>query len=297
MRKKLWKNGLILLLLAGCSFPLGQVITPPTSATPPAVSLTLDQLKNYAYLAPQYDRVATLKDGKFETGSGTDIFSAVLQPEVAFGDLNGIGAEDAVLLLAENGGGTGVFVSLIAVLNENGTPMQAATAFIDDRPKIDSLTISDGKIILGATIHSITDPMVSPTFKVSETYQMPSAGLTTLVLTHFVSYTPDGAERSITIENPKNGDKVSGSVQVKGRMPISPFENTLAFRIYDASGKDLATGPFMVNSDAVGGPATLDAFIDISALPKGIGIRLDLIDVSMADGSTVALDSVTLVTQ
>jgi hypothetical protein len=264
---------------------------------PPVDPLTPDQLKNYAFLAPQYQRVASLNDGTFETGTGADIFSASLLPEVAFGDLNGDGVDDAAVLLTENGGGTGVFVSLIAVLNENGSPMQAATTFIDDRPKIDSLTISDGHIILGAIIHSISDAMADPTFKVTETYQMPSKGLTNLILTHFISYTPDGAERSINMESPKNGDQISGSVQVNGSMPISPFENTLAYRIYDASGKDLASGPFMVNSDGLGGPATLDGSIDISSLPKGISIRLVLIDISMADGSTLALDSVELVNQ
>ena len=255
-------------------------------------------MKNYTYLASQYNRVASLKDGTFETGSGADIFSASLLPQVAFGDLNGDGMEDAAVLLSENGGGTGVFVSLIAVLNENGAPMEAATAFIDDRPLINSLTISDGKIILLATIHKLTDPMVNPTLKVSETYVFPKAlGTTNLVLTHFISYTPDGFERSITIESPKNGAQVSGSIQLQGNMPIGPFENTLAYRIYDGSGNELGAGPFMVNSDGAGGPATFEAPIDISTLPKGIVIRLELVDVSMADGSTIALDSVELLIQ
>ena len=53
----------------------------------------------------------------------------------------------------------------------------------------------------------------------------------------------------------------------------------------------------MVNSDGTGGAATFDAPIDIFSLPKGMPIRLELVEVSMADGSTLALDSVELVTQ
>ncbi len=140
--------------------------------------------------------------------------------------------------------------------------------------------------------------MVNPTLKVSETYVFPKTlGTTNLVLTHFISSTPDGFERSIIIESPKNGDQVSGSIQLQGRMPIGPFENTVAFRIYGSSGNELVAGPFMVNSDGAGGPATFDAPIDISTLPKGIVIRLELVDASMADGSTIALDSVELVTK
>ncbi len=291
---------LIVIVLASCNFPTPAsttVSSTPTTDMRQIAPLTLEQLKNYSYLAPQYNRVAPLKNGTYETGSGADIFSAYLQPEVAFGDLNGDGVEDAAVLLAENGGGTGVFVSLIAVLNENGSPMQAATAFIDDRPLINSLTISDGKINLDVTIHGPNDPMVNPTLKVTETFQMPTIGMTSLVLTHFNSFTPDGTERSITIDSPKNGDPISGSVQVQGGMPIGPFENTLAYRIYDESGNLLAEGPFMVNSDGVGGPATFDTPIDISSFPNGIGIRLELVDVSAADGSTLALDSVELMVQ
>lgn len=300
MISKLWVFGLVLLFLAGCSIPLGQK---PTSQSPITAKtsfppLTLDQLKNYPYLTPQYNRIAPLKDGAYETGSGADYFSVSLLPEVAFGDLNGDGAEDAAVLLSESGGGTGTFVSLIAVLNENGAPMQAASAFIDDRPNIGSLTITNGKIILEATIHQLTDPMVSPTLKVTETFECPNvSGETSLGLTHFVSYTSDGLERSINIDSPMNGDLASGTIQVKGSMPTSPFENTLAYRIYDESGNDLAAGPFMVNSNGAGGPAAFDAPIDISALPRGISIRLDLMDISMADSSTIALDSVVVMTQ
>ena len=137
--------------------------------------------------------------------------------------------------------------------------------------------------------------MSNPTEKVSETYQLPGIGLTNLVLIHFISKTPDGSERSITINSPKKGNQVSRSIQVVGSMPIGPFENTVTYRIYDESGNNLAEGPFMVNSDGAGGPASFDAPIDISALPQGIPIRLELVDFSMADGSTLALDSVELV--
>ena len=144
MSKSLGLFCMVIFVLASCNNSLGQVSTPQTPTNPPTAPLTLDQLRNYPYLAPQYNRVAPLKDGKNETGSGADIFSVFLQPEVAFGDLNGDGVEDAAVLLAENGGGTGVFFSLIAVLNENGAPMQATMEFIDDRPRIDFLTITDG---------------------------------------------------------------------------------------------------------------------------------------------------------
>lgn len=290
MNRRIWILCTMVFLLVGCSFtntsePSNTTLIPP---------LTLEELKNFSYLAPQYNRIAVLSDGKFETGSGADYFMAFLEPQVAFGDLNADGTSDAAVLLAENGGGSGVFVSLIAVLNSSNGPTQVSSVFIDDRPLINNLTISEGKIVLDAVLHGPNDPMVDPTKKVTETFHLAKNGLN---LDHFVSYAPDGSERGIHIDNPKSGETVSGSIQVQGGMPIGPFENTLAYRIYDQSGNKLAEGPFMVSSDGMGGETTFDAPIDISTLPGGIIITLQLVDVSMADGSTIALDSVELITK
>jgi hypothetical protein len=79
MRKSLGLFCLV-LFLAGCNNLFGRVSTPQTPTTPPITPLTLDQLENYTYLAPQYNRVASLKDGTFETGTGADIFFASLLP-------------------------------------------------------------------------------------------------------------------------------------------------------------------------------------------------------------------------
>jgi Immunoglobulin-like domain of bacterial spore germination len=292
MKKMVWSTGLMALLLAGCTFPFFSTSAPSAQpGTLPPAPLTREMLETSTYHALQYDKTITLSEGKFQSGLGTDIFSAVLQPEIAFGDLNADGVADAAVLLAENGGGSGTFVSVIAMLNQNGVPVQAGAMLVDDRPIIDSITIEGGKIILGATIHGPNDPMVSPSFAVIETYELARNGL---ALTHFTSDTPDGTERSITIDSPKNGDQVSGSVQVKGSMPIGPFENTLALRIYDQTNTNLLNGPFMINSDGAGGAATFDNPVDISSLPTGVIVRLELVEFNMADGSIMTMDSVEL---
>jgi hypothetical protein len=134
--------------------------------------------------------------------------------------------------------------------------------------------------------------MVSPTFAVTKTYGLGYGGL---ILTRVTSQIPDGTkERSIQISSPKDGDKVTGSIQVKGSMPIGPFENNLAYHITDPSGNEIGVGPFMVNAAEPGAPATFDNALDISALPKG-KILFQLVEVSMADGSIISLDAVELV--
>jgi hypothetical protein len=280
------------ILLVGCHFP-GITPAPATVTTSPIPGLTVEQLKNFTYHTPQFNRDAPLQNGVYDGGAGVNRFSVSLLPELAFGDLDGDGVEDAAVLLAENGGGSGVFVSLVAVLNVNGVPLQAYDEFVDDRPVIHSLKILNGEILLDIIIHGPADPMVSPSFAAIKSYRLGPGGL---MLTRVVSYTPNGAERSITIDSPKDGDVVTGLVQVKGSMPIGPFENNLAFHIRDSKGDVISAGPFMVNAEEPGSPAIFEPFIDFSAFPKG-DILLQLIDVSMADGSIIALDSVELIVQ
>jgi hypothetical protein len=83
-------------------------------------------------------------------------------------------------------------------------------------------------------------------------------------------------------------------VRIKGKVSISPFENNLAYKIYDAAGKELANGPVNVSSDGAGGPGTFDNTIDLNAIPAGLVVRFELSDVSAADGSTLAMDSLEL---
>ena len=46
---------------------------------------------------------------------------------VAFGDLDGDGIWDAAVVLEANGGGSGTFRSLEAVVNEDGAPVHVAS--------------------------------------------------------------------------------------------------------------------------------------------------------------------------
>ena len=276
--------------------PLLATAVPPTATSvPPTViplpTLTMDQVMNATYIAPQYNKTVTLVNGKFESGSGVDYLQVEILPQVAFGDLDEDGDDDSVLLLAENGGGSGVFVSLIVLINQDGNPLQSAYMLIDDRPQIEDLSITDGKIQLATAVHWINDPMCCPTKKIFGYWAYTNHALRAV---HFTSQLPGGAERAIHITSPIDGAQVSGSVLVVGNMPVAPFENTLAYHIYDNSGTQLAEGAFMVNSADMGAPATFSNTFDLPSLSVGTVVWLELREVSMADGSTIALEAVKL---
>ncbi|MFN2297321.1 MAG: Gmad2 immunoglobulin-like domain-containing protein [Anaerolineales bacterium] len=261
----------------------------PTAAVPP---LTVEMLKNGTYLLPQAGETVTLVDGRYDRAeSMEDLLHVELRDPIAFGDLDGDGAEDAAFLLSENMGGTGFFVSLLAIRNDGGNPVQAASEFIEDRPQINGLTIMGGRIAADLVIHGHQDPMCCPTLPAVATYRL---AVNKLVLIRFTTQTPGGEERAITITGPAGGSAVSGSVQVSGAITISPFENTLSYKIFDAADNELAMGPVQVQSEDIGAPGTFNVTISLAGIPAGAMIRLEISDISMADGSLLAMDSVAL---
>jgi hypothetical protein len=268
-------------------------IATPTQAPTTTSNIPIDavMLRNGTYFVPQYHSMVKIVDGKYKGASGATTLSVDMLPNTALGDLNQDGVNDAAVLIAENGGGSGVFVSLVVVYYQDGKLVQGGSAYIDDRPKINSLSIENGKIYLDALIHRAADIMVRPTMTVKEVYE---ANGDLLELVKFESDTLTGLTRSIQIESPIDGAAVSGSVEVKGSMPIAPFENNLAYHVINQNGKKIAEGAFMVKADQPGGPATFDQTIDLSKL-RGAGlVRLELVEVSMADGSILTLNSVHL---
>lgn len=269
-------------------FPTNTVVTVPP--------LTVEQLKNADYTIIGFDNGSTLfhfTDGKFTRGEpgSVDYIDLRLLDFFPMGDLNEDGVEDAAVLIAENYGGSGVFVTLAAVLNENGGLHHVGSYLVDDRPQINALEIRNGEIFLNAVVHGPSDAMCCPTFPVTRTFQLMG---TSLVLVNATSQTPSGLSRVITIESPLDGQDVSGALIIRGSVTIAPFENNLALRVYNENGNELYGGPVMVNAPDLGAPGTFNITLDLGILPPG-RFLIEISDLSAADGSILALDSVMVI--
>ncbi len=263
---------------------------PPTATVPP---LTADMLRNGTYALPESKETVTLTDGKYDRAESNDnILHVTLMDPIAFGDLNGDGVEDAAIVLSENMGGTGFFMSVVAILNSGGAPMQGPSRYLDDRAQLIGMVIVvGGRIVVDAVIHGPADPMCCPNFPVVESLRLIE---NQLILTRFISHTPGGDERAITITGPSEGASVSGSAQLAGTVTISPFENNLAYKIYGPARTVLAEGSFLVDSTGMGTPGTFNVTISLAGIPAGTSVRLEISDLSAADGSLLAMDSVGL---
>jgi hypothetical protein len=156
--------------------PAGPSPTAAPPAAPITATLTLDQLKNFAYVLEQAPGgKATLVNGKFEaaTGAGaTQKVTAVLAEPIVAGDLNGDGAADAAVILTASTGGSGAFVNLHAVLNEGGKPVDTALALLGDRVQVKSLAIQGGALVVDLMTHGPKDPLCCPTMQVVQTYKL-----------------------------------------------------------------------------------------------------------------------------
>ncbi len=269
------------------------ILPTPTSTLSPEPSepagLTLEMLKNGTYYAPSYKRTITLANGSYSESAGGISYSVRMLDAYALGDLNGDGKADAAVLLAENGGGSGVFISLIAVINQDGAPHQQSQAELGDRVLVNSAAISSGVIHLDMIVPGPNDPSCCPTLPQNQDYWLIDNQLWLMHLTTTIN----GTKHEIVVESPGIWSTVGNPFTVKGSMTVLPFENTLAYRIYLTDGTKVNESNLTVTpSSGISGTFTRDFNLSSAGITDWVIIQF--VDVSAADGSTIALGSVIL---
>ncbi len=151
--------------------------------------LTDDALANAAYpsqLAP--GGLAQLKDSHFAMpnpgNQGTT--NAALLDVRGRGEIDMDKTEDAAVVLAENGGGSGSFISLIVVLNNAGKPEVGASIALGDRQVVHSVDIANHQILLKMRIHAQPDPSCCPSVETTRTYAIKDGKLALVAKTDSV---------------------------------------------------------------------------------------------------------------
>lgn len=143
----------------------------------PSAVLTVKSLANAEYRTEWVDRgTAQLRDGAFKKpyaeGSASAVEITLLPDMYAFGDFDGDGAKDAAVILAASGGGSGTFITLEALINDNGSPRHATTAHLGDRVQVRSISIGTGIITVEMVAHGPDDPMYRPTLEIARQYRL-----------------------------------------------------------------------------------------------------------------------------
>lgn len=279
-------------LLTGCGHSFKQpdengIQTSDSTITP----LTLEMLKNSEYQALNGSKLIQLVDGIYETGSGSDTLTVRMLDKVAFGDLNSDGVQDAAILLVENIGSTGDYYNLVPVFNNDGAPSPSSGYHLGDRVIVNSVKIADQLIKLEMLVQAPNDPLCCPSLPMRKSFKFYwGSGLVEVQVS---SGTTAYGLRTIEIDHPVESEIVSNPIRLSGKVSIAPFENTLMVKILDSNEIPVYQGPVMVIAPDIGSPGTFEVDIDLSGSPVLPGkYRIEILDLSMADGSILAMDSI-----
>ncbi|GAB4131388.1 MAG: hypothetical protein Fur0046_00310 [Cyanobacteria bacterium J069] len=151
-----------------------EVFTPEKQAWCDRLNIAL----NASYSVPTLGDQPQVGVINFDNGRFADPnrqLNAVLsreQGQLAFGDLDGNGQQDAAMIMAMNTGGSGIFVYLAPLLNLEGAIESPMLVGLGDRVKINSVRIlNDGLISINLIIQGPNDPQCCPTQEVTQYYR------------------------------------------------------------------------------------------------------------------------------
>lgn len=141
----------------------------------------MDELASLDY-SGVYDEPVTLADGRWEgepvvAGGASRPLVGLVEDFYLDGDLNGDGAEEAVVILWETAGGSGVNSFLVAVGRHEGRPVNIGTALIGDRVQLRAGRIEDGHIELDVVQQGPNDAACCPAETVTRVWATEGDGL------------------------------------------------------------------------------------------------------------------------
>lgn len=146
------------------------------AGAPERLAATLGNL-TYAGIVPDQPITLTAGRGEYkEEGSGTPYVS-LLEQLIPTGDLNGDGAEDALVLLEDHSAGSGNFIFLAAVLNVTSEPIPTPALMIGDRIQVKALTIAGDQVVADLIAQGGSDPACCPTWNVRKRFAFQAGAL------------------------------------------------------------------------------------------------------------------------
>ena len=251
-----------------------------------ATRLTLEQLRNAEYRLPllgDEDLPIQFTDGEGQIGETRydRVYAGLVDDTVAFGDLDGDGNADAVIVVYISGGGSGTFIHLVAMLDRDGAPQPAAWVYLGDRTPVLSLTITSGQIVAQTVTHRPSDGLCCPTLRMTRVFALRGGQLV--------------PHQALTIESPLPGSTISSGTEVRGTVSTTPAGGSLAYLVYDARGGVIGTGSL----PAVGWvdtPGTFAGSVRFIAGADGPG-RIEVVNVNQADRSALVRTSVPVILQ
>ena len=147
----------------------------PTAAPSPTPALGWAVLGNATFRSKYVpEGEVTLHDGAYRQvqPDGSIEPPMILIEQIANGDLDGDGRDDAAVALASYTGGEAVQHNVAAVLDRPGGPVNVANAYLGDRIVVRQVTIHDGIIDVEMTVHGPGESPCCPSYDGRATFHL-----------------------------------------------------------------------------------------------------------------------------
>lgn len=186
----------------------------------------LSVLQNLTYTLPNYGAVP-LQNGRYENLDLRFVVVLANQPGwLDFGDLDGDGSEDAVVLIAVNSGGSGQFTYLVPVLDVMGEAQPLQAVFLGDRIQPNALEMGDRTVTLDLVTHGPEDPLCCPTQDAIWAFTLEPTLVptpeTTLPDAVLPAPLPQLSDERDSVPMPNNQATVTGTVFYRERIAMPP---------------------------------------------------------------------------
>lgn len=168
------KQNLLLLAIGAVALTLAFSVAPyitRAQTADPEPLFSFEALGNATYLSEFTESgEVTLQGGQYEDEAKHLLVT--LTGYAAIGDLNGDANEDTAVVLATNGGGTGVFYDLAIIVDDEGGLTNVATTRLGDRIQIYDLAVNEGQIVIEMVTQGPDDANCCPTLEVQQIYEL-----------------------------------------------------------------------------------------------------------------------------
>ena len=127
---------------------------------------------NMTYLtdSPYIVEKVTLVNGECVTWNGRLHHSMYYEGQYVYGDFNRDGLKDAAVVVAQSEGGSGHFLELAFLINEDGQLVHQVSHYLGDRVIVNSLKERSGKVVIDLFVHRQRDCRAGPTKRVKSVY-------------------------------------------------------------------------------------------------------------------------------
>lgn len=147
--------------------------SPSSFKNKPKASIKLDPLRKVTYKCDGL--TVNFKEDEFHK-KFKDYDLYVEFADGAYGDINGDGKEDAVVFLQSSTGGSGTYVTMAVVMNQNGKYKNTDCIDIGDCEDVNTIQIKPNKVTLDMLLHLSDEPHCCPDSPLTFTFNISGKG-------------------------------------------------------------------------------------------------------------------------